>query len=88
MKALGSKWRRVAYGVLGQDSGLRVSILLYGPVLRGGFIWVLSHCFLSNMFFPILFVDLWSCLFISFAVDFPHVYTLCFFGESRSGLNY
>lgn len=65
----------------GQDSGLQVSILLHGA---GG--WVLSgFCFMA--FFRIccplfFFVGLWLCLFISSAVDCPHVYTL-FFSANR-----
>lgn len=66
----------------GQDSGLRVSILLHGPVL-GGFLS--GFCFMAFFrvcFSLFLFVGLWPCLFISSAVDCPHVYTL-FFSANR-----
>jgi hypothetical protein len=60
----------------GQDSGLRVSILLHGPVL--GVFCLAFVSWLLFCVFPYPFVGLWLCLFISSAVDCPHVHTLFF----------
>lgn len=74
----------------GQDSGLRVSILLHGPVLgggEGGFSLVFVSLLSSEYVFPYFFC---RPLVVSIHIlrgRLPaRIYTFLF-GESRSGLN-
>lgn len=70
------KWRRVAYGVLGKTRACGFQYC-YTDRCWGGFCLVFVSWLLFCVFFyP--FVGLWLCLFISSAVDCPHVHTLFF----------
>lgn len=72
----------------GQDSGLRVSILLHGPVLGVGSIWFLFHGFFFRLCFSLLFF----CRPLAVSIHIlrgrlpARIYTFLF-GESRSALN-